>query len=52
MVLVGLSILVSLLIAIPIGIISAVKQYTCSDNIVTVIAFIGISIPSFWLGIM
>jgi peptide/nickel transport system permease protein len=52
MVLVGLSILVSLLIAIPIGIISAVKQYSFSDNIVTVIAFIGISIPSFWLGIM
>jgi peptide/nickel transport system permease protein len=51
-VLLGLSIVVSLLIAIPIGIISAVKQYTFTDNIVTVIAFIGISIPSFWLAIM
>jgi peptide/nickel transport system permease protein len=51
-VLVGGSILVSLLIAIPIGILSAVKQYSWTDNTVTVIAFIGISIPSFWLAIM
>jgi peptide/nickel transport system permease protein len=51
-ILVGLSILASLLIAIPIGILSAVKQYSLTDNIVTIIAFIGISIPSFWLGIM
>ena len=52
MILVGLAIVVSLIIAIPIGILSAVKQYSFTDNIVTVIAFIGISIPSFWLGIM
>lgn len=51
-ILVGLSILLSLLIAIPIGILSAVKQYSLTDNVVTIIAFIGISIPSFWLGIM
>lgn len=51
-ILLGGSILISLLIAIPIGIISAVKQYSFTDNVVTVIAFIGISIPSFWLGIM
>jgi len=52
MLLLGLSIVLSLLIAIPIGIISAVKQYSWTDNLVTVIAFIGISIPSFWLAIM
>jgi peptide/nickel transport system permease protein len=52
MILVGLAILISLIIAIPIGILSAVKQYSLTDNVVTVIAFIGISIPSFWLGIM
>jgi peptide/nickel transport system permease protein len=51
-VLIAGSIVISLLIAIPIGIISAVKQYSFADNTVTVIAFIGISIPSFWLAIM
>jgi peptide/nickel transport system permease protein len=52
MILLGGSVLISLLIAIPIGILSAVKQYSWSDNVVTIIAFIGISIPSFWLAIM
>ena len=51
-ILVGLAIIISLIIAIPIGILSAVKQYSLTDNVVTVVAFIGISIPSFWLGIM
>jgi len=52
MILLGLSIVFSLLIAIPIGILAAVKQYSWVDNVVTVVAFVGISIPSFWLAIM
>ncbi len=34
------------------GIISAVKQYSWIDNITTVIALFGISVPSFWLALM
>ena len=50
--LLGLSTLFSLLLAIPIGIISAVRQYSLADHTVTVLSFIGIAIPSFWLAIM
>ncbi len=51
-VLTGLSGLVALLVAIPIGIFSAVKQYSKSDYAVTFFAFIGVAIPSFWFGLM
>ena len=34
------------------GIVSAVKQYTIFDNFSRVLALAGISIPSFWLGLM
>ncbi|HLZ69656.1 MAG TPA: ABC transporter permease [Dehalococcoidia bacterium] len=50
--LLGGSILLSLLIALPIGVFSAVRQYSFGDNVVTVISFLGISIPSFWLAIL
>lgn len=46
------STLVSLLIAIPIGLFSAVKQYSTLDYITTTFSFIGISMPIFWLGLM
>jgi len=46
------SILVSIAISIPIGIISAVKQYSLLDNLGMVFALIGISMPSFWLGLI
>jgi peptide/nickel transport system permease protein len=42
----------TLLVAIPIGIISAVKQYSRLDNTVTSLSFIGISIPNYWFGTM
>jgi peptide/nickel transport system permease protein len=50
--LIGLSTIFALLLAIPIGIISAVRQYSLVDHVVTVTSFIGIAIPSFWLAIM
>lgn len=46
------SILVSIGISIPIGIISAVRQYSLLDNFGMVFALIGISMPSFWLGLI
>ncbi len=42
----------ALLIAIPAGIVSAVKRYSLFDYLVTTISFIGVSVPVFWLGLM
>jgi len=44
--------IVSLIIAFPIGIISAVKQNTWLDRLSMGGAFLGISMPGFWLGIV
>jgi len=49
--LVGISFLVTLLLAIPIGIISARKPYSTFDYVMTTITFIGQSIPVYWLGL-
>jgi peptide/nickel transport system permease protein len=43
---------VSLLIAVPIGILSAVKQYSKFDHLVTALTFVGQSIPSYFLGLI
>jgi peptide/nickel transport system permease protein len=43
------AILVSVLIAIPIGIISAIKQDTWIDYVMRVVSIGGLSLPSFWL---
>ncbi len=40
------------LVGIPIGIISAVKQYSVADNVLMILALIGVSMPSFWVGLM
>ena len=42
----------SLIVAFPIGIISAVKQNSWLDRISMSTAFLGISMPGFWLGII
>ncbi len=43
---------ISIIIGIPAGIVSATKQYSIVDNILTVVSFIGISIPSFFFGLI
>lgn len=48
----GISLIFTLLIALPLGIISAVKQYSRLDYVLTFFNFVGISIPQFWLGLM
>lgn len=48
----GLSLIVALVIAVPIGIYSAVKQYSVTDYFVTTLAFFGQSMPTFWTGLM
>jgi peptide/nickel transport system permease protein len=40
----------SLVIALPLGIIAAVKRGTAVDHAATTLALIGMSIPNFWLG--
>ncbi|MDB4866396.1 MAG: hypothetical protein JWR03_729 [Cohnella sp.] len=52
LILMGTAILISFLIAIPIGIYSAVRQYSPLDNTFTFLSFLGISIPSFFFGLM
>lgn len=49
---VGVAYVIALLIAIPIGILSAVKQYSLFDNVATFFAFIGFSVPSFFTGLV
>jgi peptide/nickel transport system permease protein len=47
-----LSFLLSLIIAIPSGVYSAIKQYSTFDYFVNLMAFLGISVPTFWSGIL
>jgi peptide/nickel transport system permease protein len=52
MLLMGVMMVITLLIAIPLGILSALKQYTLFDHITTTIAFAGQSLPVFWFGLL
>lgn len=42
----------SVIVAVPVGIISAVKQYSLADYSATLFALIGVSMPPFWLGLL
>lgn len=46
------AILLSVLIAVPLGIYSAVNRNSLAENLVTVTVFLGQSMPIFWTGIM
>jgi peptide/nickel transport system permease protein len=50
--LLGITMLLTGLIAIPIGIISAVKQYSTFDITATTLSFMGQAIPDFWFGLL
>src|SRR5262249_31929179 len=47
-----LSILVALCIAIPVGVLSAARRNTIWDYLANSLSLCGLSVPSFWLGIM
>jgi peptide/nickel transport system permease protein len=49
--LLGVSLVVSLLIAIPLGIFAATRQYSKLDMTTSVVSYVGISVPSFVLGL-
>ncbi|MCH4889024.1 ABC transporter permease [Acidaminobacter sp. JC074] len=46
------AIVLSVIISIPIGVISATRQYSIFDNVGMVLALVGISMPSFWTGLI
>jgi peptide/nickel transport system permease protein len=48
----SLALVVSLIIAVPLGILSAKKQYSFLDNAATTGAFLGLALPSFWIALM
>ncbi len=48
----ALSILLIISIAIPIGVLSATKQYSLFDKLTTVFVFVGFSTPTFWLALI
>ncbi|MCI0468684.1 MAG: ABC transporter permease [Nitrospirae bacterium] len=47
-----LSLLLIIAIAIPIGVLSAAKQYSIFDRLTTVLVFVGFSTPTFWLALV
>jgi len=48
----GLSLVVSLVIAIPIGIYSALRQYSRLDYLLSILAMAGMSVPIFWFALV
>ena len=46
------SVIISVVIGIPLGIITALNRDKLADNILTTFALVGVSIPNFWLGTM
>ncbi|WP_339161898.1 ABC transporter permease [Siminovitchia sp. FSL H7-0308] len=50
--LMGVSLLITFLLAMPLGILSAIRPYTKLDYTVTAGSFLGMATPNFWLGLM
>jgi peptide/nickel transport system permease protein len=48
----GLALFFSVLFGVPLGVISAVKQNTRLDYLLRVVSLSGLSLPSFWLGLL
>ena len=46
------ALLVALLTGIPLGVISAIKPYSLTDTLISIVSFVSVSIPSFWFGIV
>ena len=52
LVLLGLAYLVALIVAIPLGLLQAIRRNKPVDYVLTGVSFIGYSMPTFWLGIL
>ena len=51
-VVIGLSQVLAILVAVPVGVLAAVKPYSWFDRIASTIAFVGFSLPTFFTGII
>ena len=49
---IGASQILALLVALPVGVIAAVKPYSWFDRIASTIAFVGFSLPTFFTGVL
>ncbi|MFV0385900.1 ABC transporter permease [Paracoccus sp. (in: a-proteobacteria)] len=49
---VGMSYVIAVILAVPIGVISAYKQYSLFDQIGTFLAMVGFSVPAFFSGVL
>ena len=47
-----LALVIAIAIAIPAGVVSAVKRYSIFDSMSILLSTIGVSVPNFWLGLM
>ena len=50
--LMGFSLILSLAVAVPLGVYSATHKNTLADHVLSFCSFMGISIPSFWFGLL
>jgi peptide/nickel transport system permease protein len=48
----AIALAIGLAIAVPVGILSATRQYSALDNVVTVGSFVGLALPNFWLALL
>lgn len=48
----GVALLIAVVVAIPLGVVAAVRRYSLVDSISSMMALAGVSLPSFWLGIL
>lgn len=48
----ALSMVIAIILGIPFGIISAIRQYSLFDSVTMIFAMVGLSMPVFWLGIL
>lgn len=47
-----LAMLIATILAVPLGLISAIKQDTATDYVARVISIAGVALPNFWVGIL
>ena len=52
LIVIGLSQVLALLIALPVGVIAAIRPYSLFDQIANTLAFIGFSLPTFFTGLL
>jgi peptide/nickel transport system permease protein len=48
----GAALLLTILVGIPLGIVSARRQYSATDQLLSFASFLGLAMPGFWLGIL